>query len=110
MTVDDIIERLGGRQAIARMLGVSRTAPYNWARGDGIPARHWPDLVARAAELGVKGVSFDVLRATGPKWRLGRERRVTPDSKPVRKSSTSRTSRERRIIETAANNRSGPAA
>lgn len=98
MTVDEIMEALGGRHVVARLVGVSRGAPYNWRR-DGIPSRHWPELVGRAAEMGVKGVSFDVLRATGTKRRVRREPRVTPsESTPARLSNTS----ERRNFETAA--------
>jgi hypothetical protein len=47
MTADDIIEALGGRKRLAGVLRVSRTAPFNWSR-EGIPAHHWPDLVALA--------------------------------------------------------------
>lgn len=102
MTVDDIFEALGGRKALAQALGVSRHAPYNW-RSDGIPSRHWPEIVLLAAARGVKGVSFDVLRATGTNRRLAREPRVTAaDSKPARKPSASVTLSERPDFETAA--------
>lgn len=101
MTVDDIMDALGGRKAVAAALGVSRCAPYNW-RQDGIPARHWPDLMQRAAVFGVKGVSFEVLRATGTKQRWLRECRVTPDSKAVRKPSARDGLRAGYKIETAA--------
>src|SRR3954463_12946360 len=101
MTVDDIMDALGGRKAVASALGVSRCAPYNW-RQDGIPARHWPDLMQRAAVLGIKGVSFEVLRVTGTKKRWMRERRVTTDSTAVRKSSARDGLRAGHKIETAA--------
>src|SRR3954462_13806376 len=90
MTADDIIEALGGRKTVARVLGVSRTAPFNWAR-EGIPAHHWPDLVALAATLGIPGITFDALRATGRRG-TNRERAVTtprPDKRPARKTDTS---------------------
>lgn len=64
MTTDDIIKALGGPKVVAGALGVSRTAPYNW-RDQGIPAHHWPDLVALAVAMRVTGVTFDALRETG---------------------------------------------
>jgi hypothetical protein len=89
MTVEDILEALGGRHVVARLCGVSRHAPYNW-RFDGIPSRHWPDLVALAQKSGVKGITFDVLRATGRAHRMARDGGVTePESTHARKADTS---------------------
>lgn len=104
MTANDIIEALGGRKVLAEVLGVSRHAPYNW-RTDGIPARHWPDIVARAAKLGIKGVSFDVLRATGARGAMRESRVIPPESNPVRKPSASDALRAVRKIETQAASR-----
>jgi hypothetical protein len=101
MTAEQIIDALGGRKALAEVVGVSRHAPYNWLT-DGIPSRHWPDLVERAAKLGVQGVTFNALRATKAKRQDVRDCGITSESTPVRKSSASGASRALRKIETVA--------
>lgn len=63
MTVDDIIDACGGKEALKVRFGASRTAIYNW-RHDGIPARFWPDVVQMADEAGKLSVTFEALRAT----------------------------------------------
>jgi carbamoyl-phosphate synthase small subunit len=45
-TVDGIIERLGGPEAVARRLGVGTEALRKWRQNAAIPSRHWPALVA----------------------------------------------------------------
>ena len=45
ITVDDIIGRLGGPAAAARVLGVGTEALRKWRQNGVIPARHWPLLV-----------------------------------------------------------------
>lgn len=50
-SLDQVIDKLGGVAAVARLLRVSRQCVYNWpARGGRVPERHLPKL-ARA--LGV---------------------------------------------------------
>lgn len=66
MDTDAILNALGGRAEIAIALGVSRGAPNNWARVDGIPYRHWPKLRELAAEKGVAGIDDAVLAASRP--------------------------------------------
>ncbi len=46
MTVDAIIDRLGGAAAAARALGVGTEALRKWRQHGAIPARHWPALIA----------------------------------------------------------------
>jgi carbamoyl-phosphate synthase small subunit len=46
ITVDDIIERLGGAEAAARRLGVGTEAVRKWRQAHSIPARHWPAILA----------------------------------------------------------------
>jgi carbamoyl-phosphate synthase small subunit len=58
-SVDDIIDRLGGAEAAARLLGVGTEAVRKWRQGRAIPARHWPALIAAT------GLPFDVLAGAG---------------------------------------------
>lgn len=44
-SVDDIIERLGGAEAAAQLLGVGTEAVRKWRQARAIPARHWPTLI-----------------------------------------------------------------
>jgi carbamoyl-phosphate synthase small subunit len=44
--VDDIIERLGGPEAAARLAGVGTEAVRKWRQARAIPARHWPAVIA----------------------------------------------------------------
>ena len=55
MTVDDIIERLGGAEAAALTLGVGTEAVRNWRQSGVIPARHWNAIGAAT------GLSLDAL-------------------------------------------------
>jgi hypothetical protein len=93
MTVDEILIALGGRNAVGQALGVSRSAPYNW-RQDGIPARHWHVLVQMAAKRGIKGVTFDVLAATG---RMGSAREALVIPRHRVRASKSDAPREREV-------------
>jgi carbamoyl-phosphate synthase small subunit len=45
VTVDGIIDRLGGPEAAARRLGVGTEALRKWRQNAAIPARHWPVLI-----------------------------------------------------------------
>src|SRR5579875_2151742 len=46
ITVDEIIERLGGADAAARLAGVGTEAIRKWRQTHAIPARHWPAIIA----------------------------------------------------------------
>jgi len=48
--VDDIIQRLGGVEAAARLTGVGTEAVRKWRQSRAIPSRHWP-AVATATGL-----------------------------------------------------------
>lgn len=54
-----IIERLGGKTAVAEQLGLNKSALSRWcqSRPDGtggvIPQRHWPQLIEMARNRGV---------------------------------------------------------
>src|ERR1700761_3398062 len=46
VTVDHIIERLGGPDAAARLTGVGTEAVRKWRQSRAIPSRHWPAVIA----------------------------------------------------------------
>jgi carbamoyl-phosphate synthase small subunit len=60
MTVDDILDRIGGADATARLLGVGTEAVRKWRQSKVIPARHWPAIIAAT------GLSFDELTGRIP--------------------------------------------
>ncbi len=55
ISIDEVIERLGGAEAAARLTGVGTEAVRKWRQARAIPPRHWPAVV-RAA-----GLSFELL-------------------------------------------------
>jgi len=57
----DAIEQLGGPMAVTRQLGLPYTTVHSWWFRQSIPVPMWPRLVAVAAELGVKGLTYDAL-------------------------------------------------
>ncbi len=70
ITVDGIIERLGGLEAAARLAGVGVEAVRKWRQAGAIPARHWPALAATTglslAELSGRSVALrDADRPSG---------------------------------------------
>ncbi|HEY1410731.1 MAG TPA: glutamine-hydrolyzing carbamoyl-phosphate synthase small subunit [Rhodopila sp.] len=46
ISVDYIIERMGGADAAARLTGVGTEAVRKWRQGRAIPSRHWPAVIA----------------------------------------------------------------
>jgi carbamoyl-phosphate synthase small subunit len=46
ISVDDIIERLGGADAASRLLGVGTEALRKWRQTRAVPSRHWPAVIA----------------------------------------------------------------
>ncbi len=46
ISIDDIIDRLGGAEAAARLTGVGTEAVRKWRQSRAIPSRHWPAVVA----------------------------------------------------------------
>lgn len=54
-----VIERLGGKSAVAGELGLDKSTLSRWCKpapdgtGGVIPQRHWPQLIAMARRLGV---------------------------------------------------------
>jgi carbamoyl-phosphate synthase small subunit len=48
ISIDHIIERLGGADAAARLTGVGTDAVRKWRQSRAIPSRHWPAVMAAA--------------------------------------------------------------
>jgi carbamoyl-phosphate synthase small subunit len=48
VSVDEIIERLGGAEAAAKLTGVGSEAVRKWRQARAIPAKHWPAVIAAA--------------------------------------------------------------
>src|SRR5271166_3407064 len=46
LSVDEIIDRLGGQEATARLAGVGTEAVRKWRQAGAIPSRHWPGMIA----------------------------------------------------------------
>jgi carbamoyl-phosphate synthase small subunit len=46
VSIDSIIERLGGAEAAARLTGVGTEAVRKWRQAKAIPPRHWPAVTA----------------------------------------------------------------
>jgi carbamoyl-phosphate synthase small subunit len=59
-TVDEIIERLGGPDAAARLAGVGTEAVRKWRQSHAIPTRHWQAI------HGAIGLSMDELSGAAP--------------------------------------------
>lgn len=55
-----VIEKLGGRQAVADFLGLDKSTVVRWCHpspqgtGGVIPQRYWPQLIEMAREQGVR--------------------------------------------------------
>ena len=45
-TVDEIIDRLGGADAAARLTGIGTEAVRKWRQANAIPSRHWATIIA----------------------------------------------------------------
>jgi carbamoyl-phosphate synthase small subunit len=60
ITIDHIIERLGGADAAARLTGVGTEAVRKWRQSRAIPTRHWPAVVAAT------GLSMADLQSLSP--------------------------------------------
>ena len=60
ISVDEIIQRLGGADAAARLTGVGPEAVRKWRQSRSIPAKHW------AAVIAATGLTFPDLAGTPP--------------------------------------------
>jgi hypothetical protein len=57
--IDLLTEALGTQSAVGECFGVSNTTISHW-KGDGIPARHWPELLRLAKAYGLKLTLDDI--------------------------------------------------
>jgi len=46
LTIDDIIDRLGGQEAAARLTGVGTEAIRKWRQSRAVPSKHWAAVIA----------------------------------------------------------------
>lgn len=60
-TIAALLEALGGRPAVAAVVGLSTNSITYWSRRGRIPPEYWLDLIAYAAKRGVEGVDHDLL-------------------------------------------------
>jgi carbamoyl-phosphate synthase small subunit len=65
VSVDTIIERLGGADAAARRLGVGTEAVRKWRQNGAIPTRHWPAVI-QATGLALADLPGPEKGATAP--------------------------------------------
>ena len=63
-----IVEALGGRNAVARLTGKNTDAVRAWYR-IGVPVREWPKLLEEASRIGAKDITVDALAYTRPQMR-----------------------------------------
>ncbi len=64
LSVEQIIDRLGGAEAAARLAGVGTEAVRKWRQAQAIPPRHWPAIIA-AADLAYEDFAATPARAAG---------------------------------------------
>jgi len=74
LRVDEVIERLGGPEAAARLARVGTEAVRKWRQSGAIPARHWPALLAAT------GLAMADLPGASPP--AARSRMSDPDQPP----------------------------
>ena len=60
ISVDHIIERMGGADVAARLTGVGTEAVRKWRQARAVPSRHWPAVIAAT------GLSMADLQASPP--------------------------------------------
>ncbi len=65
LSVEQIIDRLGGAEAAARLAGVGTEAVRKWRQAQAIPPRHWPAIIA-AGELRYEDLSDSPAPAAQP--------------------------------------------
>ncbi|HEX4369399.1 MAG TPA: glutamine-hydrolyzing carbamoyl-phosphate synthase small subunit [Rhodopila sp.] len=65
ISIDHIIERMGGADAAARLAGVGTEAVRKWRQNGAIPSRHWP-AVSAATGLVMADLQTDVTNKASP--------------------------------------------
>lgn len=59
--LNDVIDAFGGYAKLAEAIGCPAGTASAWKTRGSIPVRYWSQIVARAAALGIEGVSFEAL-------------------------------------------------
>ena len=77
MTVEQIIERLGGADAAARATGVGTEAVRKWRQAEAIPTRHWKAI------SGASGLSLTELSGIGAEQAIPAAEDVPPGATAV---------------------------
>ena len=75
VTVDEIIERLGGAEAAARLTGVGTEAVRKWRQAHAIPSRHWPAVIAATGLVARRPVRHAADGRRAQPWRSRRTAR-----------------------------------
>ena len=52
ISVEDVLDRLGGPEAVARLTGVGAEAIRKWRQSRAIPSKHWQALMAAGVAIG----------------------------------------------------------
>ncbi len=60
-TLSDVIDAFGGYAKLASALDCPPGTTSAWKTRGSIPARYWSKIVEKANELGIEGITFDVL-------------------------------------------------
>lgn len=63
VTTEWLLRRLGGREAVMLLTGVTRQNIRHWHR-TGVPYRYWPVLRAAAKAGGIDGITDTALAST----------------------------------------------
>jgi hypothetical protein len=61
MTINDLVQELGGTTDLAHALGVELSTVSNWRKRARIPAEHWARIVSYAATVEKIDVTFELL-------------------------------------------------
>lgn len=77
LSVDSIIERLGGPEKTAQLTGVGTEAVRKWRQARAIPPKHWP-IIAREAGVSLEDLQPDSVDSTPPDPSLNGQKR-NPD-------------------------------
>lgn len=66
MSVAQLFELLGGRNAVAEAAGVMRNTVDWWVKRQAIPARKWPVIIRMAERAEIQGITLEALSGSQP--------------------------------------------
>lgn len=79
----EIIVALGGATAVARELGLGRTAVENMIERQRITADHWDGIIELAQQQGIKGITASVLLELMPKGGRGSKKKAAETTEGI---------------------------